>query len=191
MPSVLQGARNCQLLLHGPINPRTKAMGRSTPGGSAFSFFVGMILLLLIAVALVHLSPVRVKMLPFDNKSELQVILNMPDGTPLEQTSSVAQPLGNELAQQPDVLNYQTYTGSSGPYNFNGLVCHYYIRHQPNEADIQVNLLPANKRSERSHPIVKRLRLLMVAIGNQYGAQIQVSEVPPGPPVIQTLVSEV
>jgi hypothetical protein len=65
------------------------------------------------------------------------------------------------------------------------------MRHQPNEADIQVNLLPANKRSERSHPIVKRLRLLMVAIGNQYGAQIQVSEVPPGPPVIQTLVSEV
>jgi multidrug efflux pump subunit AcrB len=174
-----------------PHQSANKGHGQEHSGRQCIFFFVGMILLLLIAVALVHLSPVRVKMLPFDNKSELQVILNMPDGTPLEQTSSVAQPLGNELAQQPDVLNYQTYTGSSGPYNFNGLVRRYHMRHQPNEADIQVNLLPANKRSERSRPIVKRLRLLLVAIGNQYGAQIQVSEVPPGPPVIQALVSEV
>ena len=154
-------------------------------------FFVVMILLLLIAVALVPLGLVRVKMLPFDNKSELQVILNMPDGTPLEQTASVAQALGNELAQQPDVLNYQTYTGTSGPYNFNGLVRHYYMRHQPNQADIQVNLLPPDKRSKQSHSIAKRLRPLLDRIGNQYGARIQVSEVPPGPPVIQTLVAEV
>jgi multidrug efflux pump subunit AcrB len=154
-------------------------------------FFVGMVLLLLAAVALVPLGLVRVKMLPFDNKSELQVILNMPDGTPLEQTARVAQALGTELAQQPDVLNYQTYTGTSGPYNFNGLVRHYYMRHQSNQADIQVNLLPASKRSEQSHAIAKRLRPLLDAIGNQYGARIQVSEVPPGPPVIQTLVAEV
>jgi multidrug efflux pump subunit AcrB len=171
-----------------PHQSANKGHGQEHSGRQCIFFFVRMVLLLLIAVALVPLSLVRVKMLPFDNKSELQVILNMPDGALLEQTSSVAQPLGNELAQQPD---YQIYTGSSGPYNFNGLVCHYYIRHQPNEADIQVNLLPANKRSERSRPIVKRLRLLLVAIGNQYGAQIQVSEVPPGPPVIQALVSEV
>jgi multidrug efflux pump subunit AcrB len=154
-------------------------------------FFAGMVLLLLAAVALVPLGLVRVKMLPFDNKSELQVILNMPDGTPLEQTARVTQALGSELAQQPEVLNYQTYTGTSGPYNFNGLVRHYYMRHQPNQADIQVNLLPANKRSEQSHAIAKRLRPLLDAIGNQYGARIQVSEVPPGPPVIQTLVAEV
>jgi multidrug efflux pump subunit AcrB len=154
-------------------------------------FFAGMVLLLLAAVALVPLGLVRVKMLPFDNKSELQVILNMPDGTPLEQTARVAQALGNELAQQPDVLNYQTYAGTSGPYNFNGLVRHYYLRHQPNQADIQVNLQPANKRTEQSHAIAKRLRPLLDAIGNQYGARIQVSEVPPGPPVIQTLVAEV
>ena len=134
---------------------------------------------------------VRVKMLPFDNKSELQVVINMPDGTPLEQTARVAQALGDELAQQPDVLNYQTYTGTSGPYNFNGLVRHYYMRRQPNQADIQVNLLPAKQRSEQSHAIAKRLRPLLDAIGNQYGARIQVSEVPPGPPVIQTLVAEV
>ena len=154
-------------------------------------FFIGVAVLLLVSVALVPLGLVRVKMLPFDNKSELQVILNMPDGTPLEETARVAQALGNELAQQPEVLNYQTYAGTSGPYNFNGLVRHYYMRRLPNQADIQVNLLPADKRSVQSHAIAKRLRPLMDAIGNQYDARIQVSEVPPGPPVIQTLVAEV
>ncbi len=156
-----------------------------------FYFFAGMAVLFLAAAALVPLGLVRVKMLPFDNKSELQVIVNMPDGTPLEQTARVAQALGSELARQPDVLNYQTYTGTSGPYNFNGLVRHYYMRHQPNEADIQVNLLPAKERSEQSHVIAKRLRPLLVAIGSAYGARIQVSEVPPGPPVVQTLVAEI
>jgi multidrug efflux pump subunit AcrB len=154
-------------------------------------FFIAVIALLLLSVALVPLGLVRVKMLPFDNKSELQVVINMPDGTPLEQTARVAQALGDELARQPDVLNYQTYAGTSGPYNFNGLVRHYYMRRQPNQADIQVNLLPADKRSVQSHAIAKRLRPLMDAIGAQYGARIQVSEVPPGPPVIQTLVAEV
>jgi multidrug efflux pump subunit AcrB len=154
-------------------------------------FFIGVAALLLISVALVPLGLVRVKMLPFDNKSELQVVINMPDGTPLEQTARVTQALGEELARQPDVLNYQTYTGTSGPYNFNGLVRHYYMRRQPNQADIQVNLLPAKQRSVQSHVIAKRLRPLLDAIGNQYGARIQVSEVPPGPPVVQTLVAEV
>jgi multidrug efflux pump subunit AcrB len=130
-------------------------------------------------------------MLPFDNKSELQVVINMPDGTPLEQTARVAQALGEELARQPDVLNYQVYAGTSGPYNFNGLVRHYYMRRQPNQADIQVNLLPAKQRSEQSHVIAKRLRPLLDSIGYAYGARIQVSEVPPGPPVVQTLVAEV
>jgi len=154
-------------------------------------FFIGVAVLFLVSVALVPLGLVRVKMLPFDNKSELQVVINMPDGTPLEQTARVAQALGEELARQPDVLNYQTYTGTSGPYNFNGLVRHYYMRSQPNQADIQVNLLPAKQRSAQSHAIAKRLRPLMDAIGNAYGARIQVSEVPPGPPVVQTLVAEV
>ncbi|MGB9229326.1 MAG: efflux RND transporter permease subunit, partial [Terracidiphilus sp.] len=154
-------------------------------------FFIGVAILLLVSVALVPLGLVKVKMLPFDNKSELQVVINMPDGTPLEQTARVAQALGDELARQPDVLNYQIYAGTSGPYNFNGLVRHYYMRHQPNQADIQVNLLPAKQRSVQSHAIAKRLRPVLDAIGNQYGARIQVSEVPPGPPVIQTLVAEV
>jgi len=154
-------------------------------------FFAGVLVLLLVSVALVPLGLVRVKMLPFDNKSELQVVINMPDGTPLEQTARVAQALGDELSRQPDVLNYQTYTGTSGPYNFNGLVRHYYMRRMANQADIQVNLLPAKQRKDQSHVIAKRLRPLLLAIGNQYGARIQVSEVPPGPPVIQTLVAEV
>jgi multidrug efflux pump subunit AcrB len=154
-------------------------------------FFIGVAVLLLISVALVPTGLVRVKMLPFDNKSELQVIINMPDGTPLEQTARVAQALSSELARQPDVLNYQTYTGTSGPYNFNGLVRHYYMRQQPNQADIQVNLLPAKQRNVQSHAIAKRLRPLLDEIGKQYGARIQVSEVPPGPPVVQTLVAEV
>jgi len=154
-------------------------------------FLVGMVVLLLAAVALVPLGLVRVKMLPFDNKSELQVIINMPNGTPLEQTTRVAQALGSELAHQPDVLNYQIYSGTSGPYNFNGLVRHYYMRHQSNQADIQVNLLPAKQRTEQSHEIAKRMRPALINIGNTYGARIQVSEVPPGPPVVQTLVAEI
>ncbi|MGO9336996.1 MAG: efflux RND transporter permease subunit [Terracidiphilus sp.] len=154
-------------------------------------FFIGVVVLLLASVALVPLGLVKVKMLPFDNKSELQVVINMPDGTPLEQTAHVAQALGEELARQPDVLNYQTYTGTSGPYNFNGLVRHYYMRRQPNQADIQVNLSPVKQRSMQSHAIAKRLRPLLDAVGNAYGARIQVSEVPPGPPVVQTLVAEV
>ncbi|MGA8088857.1 MAG: efflux RND transporter permease subunit [Terracidiphilus sp.] len=154
-------------------------------------FFIAVLVLLLISVALVPLGLARVKMLPFDNKSELQVVINMPDGTPLEQTARVAQEMGTKLAQQPDVLNYQTYAGTSGPYNFNGLVRHYYMRRMSNQADIQVNLVSAKDRHDQSHTIAKRLRPLLLAIGNQYGARIQVSEVPPGPPVIQTLVAEV
>ena len=160
-------------------------------GRNRLLFFAGVLGLLLISVALVPLGLVRVKMLPFDNKSELQVVVNMPDGTPLEQTFAVAQALGSELAQQPDVLNYQLYAGTSGPYNFNGLVRHYYMRHMPNQADIQVNLVAAKERHDQSHTIAKRLRPLLVRIGDRYGARIQVSEVPPGPPVIQTLVAEV
>jgi len=160
-------------------------------GRNRLLFFAAVIGLLLISMALVPWGLVRVKMLPFDNKSELQVVINMPDGTPLEQTLAVTQALGAELARQPDVLNYQLYAGTSGPFNFNGLVRHYYMRRMPNQADIQVNFIPASRRKEQSHAIARRLRPLLAAIGNHYGARIQVSEVPPGPPVIQTLVAEV
>ena len=103
-------------------------------------FLGGVVVLLLAAIAFVPLKWVRLKMLPFDNKSEFQVIIDMPDGTPLEQTTHVAQALGQYLGLQPEVINYQIYAGTSGPYNFNGLVRHYFLRNQPNQADIQVNL---------------------------------------------------
>ena len=154
-------------------------------------FFGGVVVLLLAAVAFVPLKWVRVKMLPFDNKSEFQVMIDMPDGTPLEQTTRVAQTLGHYLAQQPEVTNYQIYAGTSGPYNFNGLVRHYFLRRQPNQADIQVNLLSRHDRKAQSHEIARRLRPELDKLAAPFGARIKVAEVPPGPPVLQTLVAEV
>src|SRR5215468_7849386 len=154
-------------------------------------FLGGVIFLLLGAVALVPLKWVRVKMLPFDNKSEFQVIIDMPDGTPLEQTTRVAQALGRSLGEQPEVINYQIYAGTSGPYNFNGLVRHYFLRRQPNQADIQVNLLSRHERKAQSHDIARKLRPELDKIAAPYGARIKVAEVPPGPPVLETLVAEV
>jgi len=154
-------------------------------------FLGGVVLLLLAAVAFVPLKWVRVKMLPFDNKSEFQVIVDMPDGTPLEQTTHVAQVLGRYLGQQPEVINYQIYAGTSGPYNFNGLVRHYFLRSQPNQADIQVNLLSRHERTAQSHEIARRMRPELDKLAEPFGARIKVAEVPPGPPVLQTLVAEV
>ncbi len=154
-------------------------------------FLGGVVVLLLAAVAFVPLKWVRVKMLPFDNKSEFQVIIDMPNGTPLEQTARVAQALGQHLSRQPEVVNYQIYAGTSGPYNFNGLVRHYFLRSEPNQADIQVNLLSRHERSAQSHEIARRLRPELDKIAEQFGARIKVAEVPPGPPVLQTLVAEV
>jgi multidrug efflux pump subunit AcrB len=154
-------------------------------------FLSGITVLLLAACSLVPLKLVHVKMLPFDNKSEFQVIVDMPDGTTLEQTTRVSQDLARYLAQQPEVLNYQVYSGASGPYNFNGLVRHYFLRGQPNQADIQVNLISIHERSSQSHEIARRLRPGLQRIGERFGARIKVSEVPPGPPVLQTLVAEI
>jgi multidrug efflux pump subunit AcrB len=154
-------------------------------------FLGGVVVLLLGAMAFIPLKWVKVKMLPFDNKSEFQVIIDMPDGTPLEQTTRVAQALGSYLGQQPEVINYQIYAGTSGPYNFNGLVRHYFLRRQPNQADIQVNLLSRHDRKAQSHEIASRLRPGLDRIAAPFGARIKVAEVPPGPPVLETLVAEV
>jgi multidrug efflux pump subunit AcrB len=154
-------------------------------------FLGSVVVMLLVACSLVAFKLVKVKMLPFDNKSEFQVIVDMPDGTTLEQTTRVSQELGQYLGQQPEVVNYQIYAGTSGPYNFNGLVRHYFLRRGANQADIQVNLLGRKERKTQSHEIAKRLRPGLVAIGNKYGARLKVAEVPPGPPVLQTLVAEV
>jgi multidrug efflux pump subunit AcrB len=154
-------------------------------------FLAGVVVLLLAVCALPLLEIVTVKMLPFDNKSEFQVIIDMPDGTTLEQTARVAREIAHRIARQPEVINYQVYAGTSGPYNFNGLVRHYFLRRGANQADIQVNLLPKAERSAQSHEIAKRTRLLIDPIGDRYGARLKVAEIPPGPPVYQTLVAEV
>ena len=167
------------------MNPMIENAGRR------WLFLIGVVLLLLAAVAFVPLKWVQVKMLPFDNKSEFQVIIDMPDGTPLEQTARVAQALGGYLGGQPEVINYQIYAGASGPYNFNGLVRHYFLRQAPNQADIQVNLVPLHERSAQSHEIARRMRPELDKIAAPFGARIKVAEVPPGPPVLETLVAEV
>jgi multidrug efflux pump subunit AcrB len=169
-----------------------KWMGRLiSRGRNSALFLAGVVLLLLLAIAFVPLKLVKVKMLPFDNKSEFQVILNMPRGTPLERTTAVAQQMGRRIAQEPEVTDYQVYAGTAAPYNFNGLVRHYFLRHGPDEADIQVNLTPRHERSAQSHDIAKRLRPALKQIADAAGGTIQVAEVPPGPPVQQTLVAEI
>ena len=154
-------------------------------------FLVSVVLLLLLVMTLPLLKIVKVKMLPFDNKSEMQVIVDMPDGTTLEQTTRVTQEIARRIAQEREVVNYQIYAGTAGPYNFNGLVRHYFIRQGPNQADIQVNLLPKDERSAQSHDIAKRVRTAIDPIGDRYGARLKVAEIPPGPPVLETLVAEV
>jgi multidrug efflux pump subunit AcrB len=134
---------------------------------------------------------VQVKMLPFDNKSEFQVIIDMDEGSTLEDTAAVTREIGDVLRTVPEVTDCQMYIGTASPYNFNGLVRHYFLRRGPNVADIQVNLVPKDERKLQSHEIAKRVRPMIQPIAAKYGARIKVAEVPPGPPVLQTLVAEV
>lgn len=154
-------------------------------------FFAVITALLLAACSMVYFGMVKVKMLPFDNKSEFQVILDMPEGSTLEHTSRVAMELAEVIKDDPDVTDYQIYVGTASPYNFNGLVRHYFLRSGPTVADIQVNLLPKHARKLQSHDIAKRLRPPLSEISQKYGANLVVAEVPPGPPVLQTLVAEI
>jgi multidrug efflux pump subunit AcrB len=160
-------------------------------GFARFLFFLVVIGLLLASCAMVYLGMVKVKMLPFDNKSEFQVILNMPEGSTLEQTARVALEMAAVVGAEPEVVNYQIYTGTAAPFNFNGLVRHYFMRGGSTMADIQVNLLPKTERELQSHDIAKRVRPEIAAIAKKYGAAVAVAEVPPGPPVLQTLVAEI
>ncbi len=154
-------------------------------------FFASITAMLLGAVSMFYFGLVKVKMLPFDNKSEFQVILNMPEGSTLEQTARVAKEMADTVRQDPTVTDFQTYVGTAAPYNFNGLVRHYFLRSGPKVAEIQVNLLPKSKRSLQSHDIATRVRPPLAAIASQFGATVAVVEVPPGPPVLQTLVAEI
>ncbi len=147
--------------------------------------------LLLGSMATVGLGWVKVKMLPFDNKSEFQVILNMPEGSSLEQTAAVAREMAAAIRTEPEVTDYQVYAGVASPYNFNGLVRHYFMRRGANVADIQVNLVGKHERQAQSHDIAKRIRPAVTAIAERYKARVAIAEVPPGPPVLQTLVAEI
>src|SRR5580765_488462 len=154
-------------------------------------FLAGVAALLLAAVALVPLELVTMKMMPFDNKSEFQVMIDMPEGTALETTARVASAMASATLDDETVVNVQQYVGASAPYNFNGLVRHYFLRRAPHLADLQVNLVPKGERSAQSHEVAGRVRERLVPIAKQFGATIQVAELPPGPPVLQTHVAEV
>ena len=154
-------------------------------------FLAFVVVLLLVSCVLVAVGLVGVKMLPFDNKSEFQVIIDMPENATLEDTASAAVEMGDYLSTVNEVTDYQVHVGTSGPFNFNGLVRHYYLRSEPFQADIQVNLAGKSERAQQSHEIAKRMRPPLVEIAKKYGARIKVAEVPPGPPVLSTLVAEV
>jgi multidrug efflux pump subunit AcrB len=156
-----------------------------------YLFLAGVIALLLVSMVLVGIGWVKVKMLPFDNKSEFQVILNMPEGSTLEQTAQAAREIGAAVRLEPEVTDYQIYAGVAAPFNFNGLVRHYFLRRGPHVADLQFNLVPKGARKAQSHEIAKRVRPQVATIAAKYQARVAVAEVPPGPPVLQTLVAEI
>ncbi|WP_366183867.1 efflux RND transporter permease subunit [Flavobacterium ovatum] len=147
--------------------------------------------LLLISVLAFFTKSVLVKMLPFDNKNEFQVVVDMPEGTTLERTAAVTKEIAQYLTTVPEVVNYQNYVGTSAPITFNGLVRHYDLRGGSNMADIQVNLLHKEERDLQSHDIAKIVRPEIQKIAKKYGANVKIIEVPPGPPVLSTLVAEI
>jgi multidrug efflux pump subunit AcrB len=166
----------------------SKLVGRSL---WRWSFLSLIALLLLAAMALVPARGVLVKMLPYDNKSELEIVLNMPEDSSLERTAQAAREIAAAIRTEKEVTDYQVYVGTAAPYSFNGLMRHYYLRQGASEAEVQVNLLPKQQRAAQSHAIALRVRPRVAAIAARYGARVAVAEVPPGPPVLQSLVAEV
>ncbi len=153
--------------------------------------YLGTLAAIGVAVSLAVVQWVVLKMLPFDNKSELQIVLDMPEGTPVEETARVLDELAHEAAKRPEVTDYQVYAGTSAPINFNGLVRQYYLRSGPEVGDIQVNLVDKHHRELQSHDIALAIRPALAEIGRKYGGSVKVVEVPPGPPVQAPLVAEV
>jgi len=152
---------------------------------------IGIVVLLLLAVATVPTHFVTVKMLPFDNKSEIQVVIDAPEGFTLEQTNAAAREIAGIFRSVPEVTDYQVYVGTSAPFNFNGLVRHYFLRSGANVADIQVNFVDKHARDTKSHEMAKEIRERLAPIGARLGVNVKVTEVPPGPPVLSTLVAEI
>jgi len=177
-----------QALFNKYVRPLLKGESGRKKRRRLFFSVVGLIVL---SVSLVVFKVVILKMLPFDNKSEIQIVIDMPEGTPLEQTARVADELGAYLVTVPEVTNYQAYIGTASPINFNGLVRQYYLREAANMADLQVNLVDKSERDRKSHEIAVAIRAPLQKIAKQYQANVKVVEVPPGPPVLSPLVAEV
>ncbi len=144
-----------------------------------------------VAMLLVVAQLVVLKMLPFDNKSEFQVVVDMPEGTTIEQTARVLDALAESIERVPEVTDYQVYAGTASPINFNGLVRQYYLRSDSNAGDIQVNLVEKHQRKRSSHEIAGSVRDELAAIGREFGASVKIAEVPPGPPVMSPIVAEI
>ncbi len=160
-------------------------------GRRRLGLFAAITGLIVLSVSLGVFKLVVLKMLPFDNKSEFQVIVDMPEGTSLEQTSRVLNEMADSLKQVDEVTDYQIYAGTAAPINFNGLVRQYYLREGANVGDIQVNLTNAHDRDRQSHEIALNVRPALQAIAKKYNASVKVVEVPPGPPVMSPIVAEV
>jgi multidrug efflux pump subunit AcrB len=156
-----------------------------------WGFFAAVLAIFAAAAGMVYFGLVKVKMLPFDNKSELQVMIDQDAGTPLEVTLETAREMSRALAAIPEVHNLQIYAGTAAPFNFNGLVRHYFLRRSPSGADLQVNFVDKDERAAQSHDLAKRVRPLLVEIAQRRGARVKVVEIPPGPPVLDTLVAEI
>ena len=153
--------------------------------------FVAMAALVVLAASLAGFRLVVLKMLPFDNKSELQVVVDMPEGRTLEDTNALLTDLAAVLDRTPEVLHYQGYAGTAAPINFNGLVRQYDLRSGANVGDLQVNLVDRHERDRQSHDIAVALRPELASIGSRHGASVKVVEVPPGPPVLSPIVAEI
>ena len=152
---------------------------------------IAVVLMIVVSIALPAAGWVVLKMLPFDNKSEFQVVVDMPAGTPVEHTAALLRELGAHLAGVPEVTDYQAYAGTAAPINFNGLVRQYYLRSGGEHGDLQVNLVDKHHRADQSHAIAARVRPALKKIGERYGARVKVVEVPPGPPVLSPIVAEI
>src|SRR5690606_3267087 len=172
----------------GPATPKAagfygRLMTALTTRGGMRRMFYGVVLLLLFAsMGLVAIKLVQVKMLPFDNKSEFQVILDLPEGTTLETSAAVGAEVAGYLRTIPEVRHTQVYAGPAAPFNFNGLVRHYFMRQGSNVADVQVNLVPREERDRQSHAIAVAVRPAVDSIARRYGASAKIAEIPPGPP---------
>jgi multidrug efflux pump subunit AcrB len=166
-------------------------LGGSSGRKARMFLYLGLTGVIGVAVSLVAFQLVVLKMLPFDNKSELQVVVDMPEGTSIEQTARVIDALGELIETVPEVTDYQAYAGTAAPINFNGLVRQYYLRADSNAGDIQVNLVDKKHRKRSSHEIARSMRELLAPVGEEYGASIKMAEVPPGPPVMSPLVAEI